>query len=119
MPRLAEVLKYQACLEKLLLHNTAAVGKLFELLRDESSPQDFALRTNGLLKRFGSATQEASLAMAARYVGASHAIERAAAVKSPAARADDAEMDSEGRLPRREPSTSMTTTLADVLNADH
>jgi len=78
-PRIADLLKYQACIEKLLLHNTAAVGHTLSLLRAETKADVFSSNVHGLFRRYGSADAESSIGMAERYMNTARAIDRASA----------------------------------------
>ncbi len=76
-PRVVDLLKHQACLEKLLLRNTAALGNMIALMQRETEEAVYSAQVHALFRRFGSPSGEQSTNMADSYVSAAEAIMRA------------------------------------------
>lgn len=76
-PRVVELLKHQACLEKLILRNTAALGNMIALMQNETETPVYSAQVHALFRRFGSTSDEESLNMADSYISAAGAVMRA------------------------------------------
>jgi hypothetical protein len=73
-PRAVELLKAQACLERLLLHNAAALGAQLQLIRDENSPDVYGKILSSLFRRFHMEDAEHALFMGETYIRATKLI---------------------------------------------